>query len=135
MKKPNETVKKETVYIAVWVVIFSVMMEGIFLIIGKWDGTVLFGNLLGAVFAVLNFLLMGITVQAAVSKEEKSAATTIKFSQSLRFFMLFVVAGIGILAPVFSAPAVIIPLFFPRAAIFIKSFCQKKSAAKGGERE
>ena len=41
MKKLDATVRQETKYIAVWVLLFSAVMEAVFLIIGKWDYTVL----------------------------------------------------------------------------------------------
>lgn len=71
MKKIDEAVLKETKFIAVSVLILSALMEAVFLIIGKWDITVLFGNLLGGGFAILNFFLMGLTVQNAVTKKKK----------------------------------------------------------------
>ena len=73
MKKIDPTVLKETGYIATMVMIFSLLLQSVFLIIGKWDYTVLLGNALGFVAAVGNFLLLGITVQNAVLKEEKDA--------------------------------------------------------------
>ena len=48
MKRIDQTVLTETGYIAVWEVIFSVLMQAVFLIAGIWDYTVLLGNLLGA---------------------------------------------------------------------------------------
>ena len=47
----DPAVKKETGYIVVWVVLLSLVMEGVFLIIGQWDLSVLFGNLGGAAVA------------------------------------------------------------------------------------
>ena len=44
----DPAVKKETGYIAVWVVLLSLVMEGIFLLLRQWDLSVLFGNLGGA---------------------------------------------------------------------------------------
>ena len=73
MKKIDPTVVKETVYITAFTIIFSMLMQAVFLIVQKWDYTVLLGNLLGIIAVVLNFLLMGITVQNAVLKEEKDA--------------------------------------------------------------
>ena len=72
MKKIDPTVLKETKYIALWVLIFSALMQAVFLVLRAWDYTVLLGNLLGGGVAVLNFLLMGITVQNALQKEEKT---------------------------------------------------------------
>ena len=61
--KIDKTVIKETKYIASFVIIFSVLMQAVFLIIGKWDYTVLIGNLWGIIIAVGNFFVMGLFVQ------------------------------------------------------------------------
>lgn len=122
MKKINRTVLKETAYIAVFVIILSMLMQSIFLIIGKWNLTVLFGNILGATAAVLNFFLLGLTVQKAVMQDEKKAAVTMKFSQTLRLLMLFVVAIVAFCInkfafPIFNIITVVVPYVFPRIAI------------------
>ena len=120
MKKVDKTVLKETRYIASFVLIFSVLTQAIFLIIGKWDYTVLLGNILSGAVAILNFFLMGITVQAAVNKEDKEARGTMKMSQSLRTLLLFAAAALGVLLPCFHTVTSLIPLFFPRIAIAFK---------------
>lgn len=117
MMKTDNTVLRETKYIAAWVIILSVVMEAVFLIIGVWDYKVLLGNLFGGAVAVLNFLLMGITVQKAVMKDENGAATSMKLSQTLRNLMLLIAAVLAITLPFFNAATAIIPLFFPRIAI------------------
>ena len=58
MKKIDATVLRETRYIAVVTLILSVLMESVFLILGKWDVSVLLGNIWGALGAICNFLLM-----------------------------------------------------------------------------
>ena len=125
MKKIDPTVWKETRYIFGITLVFSVIMEGIFLALGKWNASVLLGNLWGALGAVLNFFLMGLTVQNAVTKEEKEAKNLIRFSQSARMLMLFVIAGVGFLLPWFHTLAVVIPLLFPRIAIFLHPILRK----------
>ena len=120
MKKVDSTVRFETLYIAAFALIFSGLMQSVFLMLQKWDYNVLFGNLLGAFAAVLNFFLMGLTVQSAVLKEEKEAKNLIKLSQGLRFLMLVAFAVIGYTVPVFNVIAVIIPYLFPRIAIAIR---------------
>lgn len=126
MKKLDRTVAAETLYITVFTLIFSVLMQSVYLIIGRWDMTVLFGNILGAVASVANFLLMGVTVQCALNKEEKDAKTLMKFSQSGRLFMLFAVALVGHLVPVFNLVAVVIPFIFPRFAVMLRPMFNKK---------
>jgi len=122
VKKINRTVLKETAYIAVFVIILSMLMQSVFLIIGKWNLTVLFGNLLGAAAAVFNFFLLGLTVQKAVMQDEKKAALTMKVSQGSRMLMLFVIAIVAYCInkfafPIFNIIAVVIPYIFPRIAI------------------
>lgn len=73
MQKIDATVKKETLFIAAFTLIFSAVMELVFLLLGYWSYKVVLGNLLGFTAAVLNFFLMGYTVQKAVLLEEKEA--------------------------------------------------------------
>lgn len=131
MKKIDSAVKKETLYIAAWVLILSALMQGIFLIVSqytsyKWDYTFLLGNLLSGAVSVLNFFLMGLTVQKAVTKEEKEAKTAMKLSQLYRFLLLIIVVIIGVVAPCFNTLTVIIPIFFPRIALMFRPLFDKK---------
>lgn len=126
MKKIDPIVIKETTYIFTVSVIFSMLMEAVFLIVKAWDYTVLLGNLLGLVAVTLNFLLMGITVQNAVTKEEKDAKSLMKLSQSGRLFMMFAFALVGYLVPVFNAIAVVVPFLFPRIAIMLRPLFKKR---------
>ena len=127
MKKIDSVVLKETKYIAFVSGILSLIMQAIFLVLAKWDYTVLFGNLLGLVAAVLNFFLLGLTVQNAVSKEEKEAKGVLKLSQAYRMIMLAVMAGFGVYNPMFNNWAVIIPLLFPRIAIGLSPYLRKET--------
>lgn len=122
MKKIDTIVMKETCFVAVFTVILSILMQAFFLIFRSWSVAHLLGNLLGAVAAVGNFFLMGLTVQKAVTKEEKEARSLVKLSQSGRLFLLFLVALIGYLAPCFQLLTVIIPFIFPRIAVSIRAF-------------
>lgn len=126
MKKVDATVKKETLFILTVTVILSIILQSVFLIINKWDITVLFGNLLSGTAAVLNFFLMGLTVQKSVGMEEKRAKSNMQLSLTLRNAFLLIVAVVGVLIPeVFNLFTVLIPLFFPRIAIFIRTFTKK----------
>lgn len=126
MKKIDSTILKETLYIFAVTLIFSALMQSVFLVIGKWNYTILLGNLLGLCGGVGNFFLMGLTVQSALNKSEDDAKKLMKVSQSLRMLMLFVVAIVGHLAPCFSLIAVVIPLIFPRIAIALRPVFMKK---------
>ncbi len=127
MKKIDSTVRSETIYIAFWVIVLSAVVQAVFLIIEKWDYTVLLGNLLGGCLGVLNFFLMGITIQNAIAKEdEKAAKLTMKLSQGLRSLLLLVIAAAGVVLKYFNTWTVIIPLFFPRIAIMIRPLLDKR---------
>lgn len=125
--KIDKTVLKETKYIATFVIILSVLMQAVFLIIGKWNYTVLLGNLWGACIAVGNFFVMGLYVQKAVSQEEKDAKQTIKASQSIRFAALVLLTGIGvaIFYNNYAWISVVLPLVFPSIAIYLRPLIDK----------
>ena len=126
--KIDKVVLQETAYIAVWTLILSAVMQAVFLVIGKWDYTVILGNLLGAAANLLNFFLMALTVQKALEKEEKEAKQAMKLSHSMRMLMLFVIALLGILLPCFNTIASVIPFFFTRIAIMFRQFFKNKNA-------
>lgn len=105
--------------------ILSVLMQAIFLIVGEWDYTVLLGNLFGGGVAVLNFLLMGLTVQTSLELEEKEARGRVKLSMTLRMLMLVICAALGVLLPCFSVLATLIPLFFVRIAVALRPLADR----------
>lgn len=129
--KVENTVKCETIYIALMTGLLSVIMQSVFLIFRIWDYTVLLGNLLGGCVAVLNFFLMGLTVQKAVSKDEKNAASIMKLSQTLRMFMILTFSVLGVLLKCFNIWSTLIPLFFPRIAIIFRPLFNKYFDNKG----
>ncbi len=128
----DPAVRQMTWYITVFVILLSVLMELVFLLLHRWDYTVLLGNLLGAAIAIVNFFLMGLAVQKAVDQEEKEARSTIRVSQSLRTMMVFITAGIGVLLSCFHVIAVILPLLFPRIAIAFRPLYEKLHSNKEG---
>lgn len=130
MKKIDETVRKETVYIALVTLILSMLMQSVFLIIHRWDYTVLLGNLLGFAAGVLNFFLMGLTVQKAVLLDEEAAKNKVQISQMLRMVMLIAFAVIAGVVKCFNLAAFVITLLFPRIAVFFRPYINKKNDDK-----
>lgn len=123
--KIDKTVIKETKYTAVFVVIFSCLMQAVYLCLGYWDYTILLGNLWGALLAVGNHFAMGLYVQKAVSQEPDDAKKTIKNSMSIRLAIMMLLMIIGMLIPVFNPIAVAIPLIFPSFAIYLRPLLDK----------
>lgn len=124
--KVTEAVKRESIYVAIWVGVLSLLMEAVFLICGWWETGVLLGNILGGAAAVLNFFLMGLSVQKAVEKDEKEGAKIMKLSLTGRNFMLLAVALCGAIIPVFNMWAVLIPLLFPRIGINFRGLLERR---------
>ena len=135
MQKIDATVRRETLYIAAWVIIFSAVMNLVFLLVGAYDETVLPGTLVGAASAVLNFFLMGLTVQKALGMHEKDAKNLLKVSRTARMFMLLAIAAVVCLLPQFHIIASLVPLLFPRIAIMLRPLFNRwmEPTTEGGE--
>ena len=127
-------VKKETRHVAIstaaglvimWIafgVLHAVMPEKI-----PFDYTVILGGIGGGVIAVLNFFLMGLTVQKIASTQDEEAARMkmkASYSQRMLLQMLWVVAAIAV--PCFHFAAGILPLLFPSAGIKLMGIFYKK---------
>ena len=125
MKKIDPVVGKETRYVALVSFLFSLLLQSVFLILNKWDLSVLWGNLWGFVISVGNFFLLGLTVQKAVGQDEKEAKNLLRFSQSARLFSLFLLAGAAYLIPFLNLVAAVVPYLFPRFAIALRPWFQK----------
>jgi len=127
LKKPDKTVIAETKFIGAWVLIFSALMQAVFLVIGKWDYTVLLGNLLSGVAGIFSFFLLGLTIVKAVSSgDTQYAKKLMRASSAGRTFFMFIVALLGALLPCFNLFATLIPILFPRLGLLIRSFMVKR---------
>lgn len=113
--KIDGTVKKETAYVAVAEAILIAIMLAVYLIISKFTLNVLFAALTSGAVAVLNFFVMGLTVQKAVTVDDDSdRRKLIRASQLVRLLVMGVVVIVCAVFPKFDIFALFIPLFFPR---------------------
>lgn len=135
----DPAVRKETGYIAVWVVLLSILMEAVFLLIGQWNPGVLLGNLGGAAVAVGNYFLLAVTVSRAIDKgQADQAAKQVRATASLR--LVGVGAICALLVGVFKTNvyATLIPLLFPRIGLAFRPMVDRKrgiepSGAEGSD--
>ena len=125
LKKVDPVVMKETRYIAITVLILSALMQAVFLIIGQWNYTVLLGNLYGAVIAVGNFFLMGLTVLKWLTMEPDDAKMRMMLSQQGRLLMLLVFCMTGAALPWLNTIALLVPQFFPRIGVTVRGLTMK----------
>lgn len=113
--KIDGTVKKETAYVAIAEAILIAVMLAVYLIISKFTLNVLFAALTSGAVAVLNFFVMGLTVQKAVTVDDDSdRRKLIRASQLVRLLAMGVVVIVCAVFPKFDIFALFIPLFFPR---------------------
>ena len=124
--KIDPTVKKETLYVCLVTLILSVLMQAVFLVIGRWEISVLFGNLLGAGTGIINFFLMGLGIQKAVSSDEKKAREIMRGSHSLRFALMIVLLAVALIfRDYFDIIATLASLLFATMAVYLRMFSNK----------
>ena len=123
----DPAVKKETGYIAVWVLLLSLLMEAVFLIIGRWELPVLFGNLGGAALAIGNFFLLAFVVSKAVEKgKPEEAASRVKATAAMRLIGMGGLAALLIGVFHTNVYATVIPLLFPRIGLLFRPMIDRK---------
>ncbi len=133
MAKIDQTVLKETRLTALATLLLTVVMHLVFICGGWWNIKVLWGSLLGAVTAVADFFLMGLTVQKAVSQEQKSARNTIRLSQQGRLLMKGAVLCLAFAVQCFHPVAAVLPLFFPGLHVRVRPLWDKSVKRGTGE--
>ncbi len=150
----SPAVKAETKKMALGVGVLSLLMIAAFLVIGRFDWTVLTGALLGGAAAIGNFFLMALTVQkvtdempvlppreakeenengeeeeekeAPLSDEAKQMGKKMQLSYTLRMLLMAGVAALGVSLPVFHSVACLIPMLFPRIVIALRGLIDSK---------
>lgn len=135
MSRLDPTVKKETAYAAIWVIALSFIMQAVFLLLGKWNPSVLLGNLIGAATAIGNYLLLGMTVAKAVSGPADKAALKVRSSMTARLLGQAAIAAIAIGLLHTNVYATLLPLLFPRIGIAFRPLIDRKMGKTGAEPE
>ena len=131
-------VKKETKRVAIGTLICVVLMWAVFgighVVVPEqipFDYTVILAGLLGGIVAILNFFLMGLTVQKVVSTEdEKQAAAKMKASYTQRMMFQVLWAILAIALPCFQFVAGLLPLLFPNIVIKTVGILGARQAAE-----
>ena len=152
--KIQPAVIRETKKIALGTGILTVLMVAVFLILRRFDWTVITGALLGYAAAVGNFFLMALTVQKAademkpipqpeapedepdpdedekeapLSEDAKRGKQRIQLSYTLRMFGLGAIAILGVTLPWFQSVAVLLPMLFPRIVIAVEGLLMNRN--------
>ncbi len=135
----SSEVKKEVVTIGIGIVTCSIITIVVFLIIGKFDLSVLLGGIYGGVVSFLNFLFLAFTVQRIADMAEQNlvddAKKRMQASYSSRQLGMTIAIGIGLFIGtkygVFHWLPMIIAASYPRITILALSLFNKKYKKKG----
>lgn len=122
MEKPQETVVRETRRIAIGEAVMLVIMYIVYAALGRFSLDVLLGGLVGGLYAVLNFFMLGMTVQKAAQIQPENAELArmqMKSSYNTRMVGMLLVAVVAFALPFVDGLAAIIPMLFPRLTILV----------------
>ena len=130
MTESRKLVWKETALIAAGEVICVAIMCLVYVLIGKFQISVLLGGLAGLLVATGNFFALAVVATLAADKAEAGdPATGQKLMRSSYPIRLLVMAGVLILCAksgMFDVVALVLPLLFVRPILTIAEFFRKK---------
>lgn len=124
--KLENIIFKEARNIAFGVAILSTVMLIVFLILGRLNFSVVISAFIGSFLAVINFWLLGISLNKAISKNSDNAKQYIQLFYSYRMIGLFVVLAICLYSKRFTSAAILLPLIFPRIVIGAMNFKRRR---------
>lgn len=136
--KVDKIVIKETLNIAIGIFICSAITQLIFLICGKFSLSVFLGSLYGSAVILLNFFLMGLTVQSVTKiADENLAKKKVQLSYSMRQLGLLLLLGAGMYIAVnfevFHWLPILLAVIYPRVTIFFMRYFRKEWNSKRGD--
>lgn len=136
--KVDKVVKKETLNIGLGILVCSIITQIVFLICGKYSLAVLLGSIYGGAIVLLNFFLMGLTVQSVTKLEDQNMAKKkIQFSYSMRQLLLMLLVGLGMYIAVnfeiFHWLPILLAIVYPRITILFVGFFRKEWRTKRGD--
>lgn len=134
MDESRKEVLKQTGLIAIGQAVGTAVMIGVYLLLQKFDKTVVLGAVVGNVLAIANFFFMAIVATMAADRAEKQDVAggqkLMKASYPLR---LVVLAGVVVLCAWkgkqwFDLLALVLPLAFVHITAMVIGFFRKKGA-------
>ena len=129
----SDVVKKEAGYIAAGTVLLSALVQIVWAVFFDYDLSVFIGGLWGGAVAILNFILMGITVQKVASEPDQlSAKRRMQASYQFRMMLTIFATVLAIIVPGVNWIMVAISLFFPRLTILVMPLFRSDLRKKGG---
>ena len=119
-ERPQESIVKGTKRIAIGVACMLVAMFVVYAIMGRMTLGVALGGLIGGAYGILNFFMLGMTIQKASREtDEMMARARIRSSYSMRMMGALIIGVIAFAIPFVDGLPCIIALLFPRITILI----------------
>lgn len=128
----RKIVYRETGIVAIGVTVCTAVMMLVYALLGRFELSVLWGGLMGAVLSIGNFFLMALGTSLAADKAEnqdvKGGSLLVRNSYMLRLLVLFVMLILCAKTEVFNLIALVLPLVFVRPTLTVVEFFRKKGA-------
>ncbi len=121
---------RETLGLLVGEAICTGLMFLVFLLLNRWDITVLLGGIAGLLITVGNFFFLAIAASLAsdraVNQDVEGAKKMVKASQNYRFIAIAVILLLCGASKACNLIALVIPLLVQRPIMLIMEFFRKK---------
>lgn len=128
----RKIVYRETGIVAIGVAVCTAVMMLVYALLGRFDLSVLWGSLAGAVLSIGNFFFMAVGASLAADKAEnqdvKGGSLLVRNSYMVRLLILLIVLIACAKSGVFNLIALVIPLLFVRPTLTVAEFFRKKGA-------
>jgi hypothetical protein len=147
--KPDNAVRRETARVAVGVFALVAVMLAVYAFIGKFSAKVALGGIYTGLLTVLNFFVMGLTVQGVTDRaaekertEQELADLTIemknrmKLSYNMRMIGLLALLVVGLAVFKFDPLATVLPVLFPTLVVRALQIMEARrpSVSEGSEK-
>lgn len=99
----------------------------ILMISGIGDYTLLTGAVAGTAVSALNFVLMAISAEKAITLTEKSAKLAMNGSYGTRYIGTFIILGVLMFFKIINPVTAVLPLFVPKIAYTVTAFKEKSN--------
>ena len=147
--KPDYAVRRETARVAAGVFALVAVMLAVYAVIGKFSVPALLGGVYTGLLTVVNFFIMGMTVQGITDRAAEKARTEqeiaeltlemknrMKLSYNLRMIALFALMVVGISVFKFDPIATILPILFPTLVIRVLQIMEARrpSVSEGSDK-
>lgn len=127
----SKEVRREVIRMLIILAPMCLIMYGLFALAGYWQFDTILGALAGYSLACLYYFMLACSVETSMTKETEDEARLHQFrSYWVRLGVIAIVLVAVIYAPQVNAWATIIPLVFPRLAIYILNVWDTMRAPK-----